>query len=98
MKEQLAAVRAEWRERLVQALLAVVLWWAIYWRVLQSADPNGAANDTTIVAIIAATCIAWVYVLLSTYAVHALTSRTRSSGSSPRGPRASSGGPRSPRP
>lgn len=51
----------------MQATLAVVLWWAVYWQVADGYDPG--------TGVFAATLIAWGYVLVSTFAVYLLNAR-----------------------
>jgi hypothetical protein len=76
------AVRSVWRERLVQAILSVVVWWAVYWR---ASDMFGQ-----IAGAVAATCMAWSYALLTMYVAHLLNQR-ESGSNRPRGPQAPSG-------
>ena len=69
-------------DRAIQAILGVVVWWLVYWRV-------GVVGQYGLYGgIIAGTCAAWAYVLLSTYAAHLLNQR----GGNPNLP----GGPRTP--
>ena len=70
------------RERLVQGALAVVVWWAVYYRVGPLYGQGGA--------IVAATCAAWGYVLVCAYAMHLLNRRSASA-NHPRGPQPPSG-------
>ncbi len=79
-RRQLSALRQVWRERAVQAILAVVLGWAIYVKV---ADGYGVGPG-----IIAAVCSAWGYVILSSYVTHFLNARAANSDrpSGPSGP------------
>jgi hypothetical protein len=79
MKPRLARLRTAWRERAILTLLAVVLWWAIYLRVLAGYGLGSA--------VIVATCTAWGYVILGTYAAHVLNNRA----AGPNGPRAPGG-------
>ncbi len=51
-------------DRAVQGILALVLWWAVYFWVLQGYGQAGA--------IVAATCAAWGFVLVSGCAVYFL--------------------------
>lgn len=74
--------RDVWRERVIQGVLAVVVWWAVYLRVSGIYGLGGG--------IIAATCAAWGYVLLSTYAGHLLNQRG-SGPNPPRGPQTPTG-------
>jgi hypothetical protein len=60
-------IRMPMRERAVQAVLAVVLWWAVYWRVELTYGEGGG--------IIAATCAAWGFVLLCAWAAYLLGQR-----------------------
>ena len=60
--------RAVVRDRLVQSVLALVLWWAVYWRV---GTVYGQGE-----AIFAATCAAGGYVLVSSLATHFLNQRS----------------------
>jgi hypothetical protein len=71
VKERVEQLRNAWRERTVQAVLAVALWWAIYWRVTEG---YGLGSG-----IIAATCTAWGYVILSSYVTHLLNARSAGS-------------------
>jgi len=56
--------RAVWRDRAVQGVLAVILWWAVYYRAGTMYGQGGG--------IIAATFAAWAYVLVSSYAAFVL--------------------------
>jgi len=69
--------RAVLRDRAVQGVLAVVLWWAVYYRVTTAYGQGGG--------IVAATCAAWAYVLVSSYAAFVLNRRA-AGGNGPRGP------------
>lgn len=55
-KASLRSIRAE---RYTQALLALILWWAVYWQVSRSYG--------LVTGIVAATCASWGFVLLSTW-------------------------------
>jgi hypothetical protein len=61
----------------VQGLLAVILWWAVYYRVGMVYGQGGG--------IMAATVAAWAYVLVSSCAAFMLNRRTSGSGG-PRNP------------
>jgi hypothetical protein len=78
VRERLAQLRSTWPERTVQAVLAVVLWWAVYMRVAEG-YAFGLGSG-----IIAATCTAWGYVILSSYVTHLLNAR--GTGGRPHGP------------
>lgn len=71
VRRRITELRQAWRERTVQALLSVALWWAIYWRV---AEGYGMGSG-----VIAATCTAWGYIILSSYATHVLNARAANS-------------------
>jgi hypothetical protein len=74
-----SGARAILRDRAVQGLLAVILWWAVYYRAGTIYGQGGG--------IVAATCAAWAYVLVSSYATFVLNRRA-----------ARNGGPRNPPP
>ena len=59
--------RSRWRDRVVQAIFSLVVWWAVYWRVAAQYGPGGG--------VIAATCAAWLYVLVTAYAAYLLEQR-----------------------
>ncbi len=70
-------LRGTLQDRMIQGLLAAILWWAVYYRV-DAGYGQGAG-------IIAATCAAWLFVLVGAYAVHLLNQyAARANG--PRGP------------
>jgi hypothetical protein len=77
-------MKAAWktliRDRAVQGVLAVLLGWAIFWRV---ADGYGPSH-----AMIASVCSAWGYIILSSYVTHVLNARAANSdrGHDPRPP------------
>ncbi|MBI3972196.1 MAG: hypothetical protein HY332_12975 [Chloroflexi bacterium] len=71
-------VRIALRERVVQGILAIIIWWAVYWRVGMLYGQVGG--------IIAATFAAWSYVLVTTYVAYVLHQRA-SANEGPRGPR-----------
>jgi hypothetical protein len=75
-----AAWKALIRDRAVQGVLAVLLGWAIFWRV---ADGYGPSH-----AMIASVCSAWGYIILSSYVTHVLNARAANSdrGHDPRPP------------
>ena len=79
-RSRAAAWKTLVRERAVQGVLAVILGWAIFWRV---ADGYGPSH-----AMIASVCSAWGYIILSSYLTHVLNARTANSdrGHDPRPP------------
>jgi hypothetical protein len=83
IRRRAAAFRQVWRERTVQGLAAVLLWWAIYLRVVEGYGFGSA--------IVAATCTAWGYVILSSYVTHVLNARTAGSDRPSGGPRTPTG-------
>lgn len=82
-KIQLNASRVSWRERATQAALGVFLWWAVYAHVTSTNGQGGG--------IIAATCAAWGYVLVGTFAVN-LVNQRRAALEPPNRPRRPGGG------
>ena len=81
-RRPLGALRYAWRERAVQAVLAVVLGWVIYLRVADGYGPGSG--------IVASVCTAWGYVIVSSYVTHFLNTRAANS-DGPSGPRAPGG-------
>ena len=79
-RSRFAAWKTLVRERAVQGVLAVLLGWAIFWRV---ADGYGPSH-----AMIASVCSAWGYIILSSYVTHVLNARAANSdrGHDPRPP------------
>ena len=77
--------RPLWRDRVVQGLFAVVVWWAVYLRVAQHYGLGGG--------IVAATCAAWAYVLVCACASYLLNMRGAGANrpGGPGGPGGSSG-------
>jgi hypothetical protein len=59
--------QAAWRDRAVQAVFGVVVWWAVYWRVSEHYGLGGG--------MIAATCAAWAYVAVCACASYLLNQR-----------------------
>jgi hypothetical protein len=76
------AARTAWRERLVQAALSIVVGLAVYWRASEMYGPGAG--------VIAATCMAWSYWLLTMYVAHLLNQREKGH-NRPRGPQAPTG-------
>ncbi len=56
-----------WRDRAVQAVFGVVVWWAVYYRVSAHYGLGGG--------MIAATCAAWAYVAVCACASYLLNQR-----------------------
>ena len=59
--------QAAWRDRAVQALFGVVVWWAVYLRVSTYYGLGGG--------LIAATCAAWAYVAVCACASYLMNQR-----------------------
>jgi hypothetical protein len=59
--------QAAWRDRAVQAVFGVVVWWAVYYRVSAHYGLGGG--------MIAATCAAWAYVAVCACASYLLNQR-----------------------
>jgi hypothetical protein len=81
LRQRVAGLRQSWRERLIQALLAILLGVGIYWRV---SEGYGAGA-----AVVAAVCGAWGYLILSTYIVRLMEAGAGSN--RPRGPQSPGG-------
>jgi hypothetical protein len=77
-----------WRDRAVQAVFGVVVWWAVYYRVSAHYGLGGG--------MIAATCAAWAYVAVCASASYLLNQRgagtNRPGGSGGEGGNGRSGG------
>ena len=74
--------RIAWRERVVQAVLSLVVWWVVYWR---ASDLYGQGAG-----VIAATIMAWSYALVTMYVAHLLHQHEKGP-NRPRGPQAPPG-------
>ena len=59
--------QSAWRDRAVQAVFGVVVWWAVYYRVSAHYGLGGG--------MIAATCAAWAYVAVCACASYLLNQR-----------------------
>ena len=59
--------QSTWRDRAVQAVFGVVVWWAVYYRVSAHYGLGGG--------LIAATCAAWAYVAVCACASYLLNQR-----------------------
>ena len=77
--------QAVWRDRAVQAVFGIVVWWAVYYRVSTFYGLGGG--------MIAATCAAWAYVAVCACAAYLLNQRG-SGANRPGGP--GGGGPNRP--
>ena len=76
--------QSAWRDRAVQAVFGVVVWWAVYYRVSAHYGLGGG--------MIAATCAAWAYVAVCACASYLLNQRGAGS-NRPGGSSGGGGGP-----